>query len=81
MALTWSISVLISKFSFEINQKFKTSLINQLPTRLDIDKKGEVPTLCYSLSTFSDEEDVDLNKVISERVISFSSLFCKIFSH
>jgi hypothetical protein len=52
VALCWSLSILISKFNFTIPLILRLKIIEKLPNDLDIDKKGEIPTICFSLSTF-----------------------------
>jgi hypothetical protein len=83
VALCWSLSILISKFGFTIPLALRVNILEKLPNDLDIDKKGEIPTICFSLSTFFDplstkNEEIELQKLVQEKIIRYSELFCNI---
>lgn len=76
IALSWSTSLLISKFGYNISNQFKKNIIKSLPQQLQIEKKGEVPTICFSISSYL-SEDEDLNLLIKDRISCYSTYFCK----
>jgi hypothetical protein len=78
LALSWSTSLLISKFGYNISDQFKKSIIKSLPQQLEVEKKGEIPTICFSISSYL-SEDEELNQLIKDRISSYSHLFCKIY--
>lgn len=55
-ALIFSISLLVSKFSYNVSYKLRNLLPNKLPDEIDIDKKGDIPTLCFSLTSLIENE-------------------------
>ncbi len=77
VALCWAVSLLITKFNHPINDSMRKNIINCLPRKLENDKKGEVPTICFSISSFL-SEDSQLEEMIKDRITNYSNLFCKI---
>lgn len=60
-ALLFAISLLVSKFNFEVSYKLRTLLAAKLPEEIEIDKKGDIPTLCFSLTSLV-EKDLEPNE-------------------
>jgi hypothetical protein len=52
VALVWSLSILISKFNFTVPLNLRHKIFETLPNELETEKKGEIPTICFSLSMF-----------------------------
>ena len=57
LVLTWSCSLLISKFKFHVPIELRLEVLMKLPETLDLDKKAEIPTLCFGISSFFDKSD------------------------
>ena len=55
LALCWSFSILVTKYNYEIKKELLMKVISGLPNELPTDKKGEIPTLCFSISTLISE--------------------------
>lgn len=79
LALSWSISLLISKYNYPIPDQFKKIIIQALPNKLEIDKKGEIPTICFSISNYAETTDSELEQMIKDKVHNYSETFCIIF--
>lgn len=77
LALCWSVSVLTNKFMYKISPEFETKLINTLPDELPLEKIGDIPTLCFSISTLGKYEAE--HEKIRIKVLRYSHQFCKIF--
>lgn len=54
--MIFSVSLLVSRFDYDVPWKLRNLLANKLPDEIDIDKKGDIPTICFSLSTFTEKE-------------------------
>jgi hypothetical protein len=76
LAICWAVSLLITKFNHEISDKIRKNIINSLPRILDVEKKGEIPTICFSISSFL-SEDQELEEMIRDRITNYSNIFCK----
>ena len=55
--LSWSSSLLISKFKYNIPIELKIGILQKLPDELEIDKKSEIPTICFGISSFFNKND------------------------
>jgi hypothetical protein len=76
LAVCWAVSLLITKFNHDIPDKTRKNIITSLPRNMDVDKKGEIPTICFSISSFL-SEDQELEEMIKDRITNYSNLFCK----
>ena len=54
LAVCWAINIAITKFKITLPINYKLDIINQLPEDLPLDKQGEIPTICFSISNFLD---------------------------
>lgn len=77
LALIWAFSILITQFKYNIPVDLKKSIIRQLPEEIMMDKKGEIPTICFSISSFNSENDKELKNLIEDKVKRYSHYFCK----
>lgn len=59
---------------YKINPELETKLINT-PDELSLDKTGDVPTLCFSISILGKDEDEQ--EKIGRKVLRYSHQFCK----
>jgi len=55
-ALLFSISLLVSKFNYDVSYKLRNLLASKLQDEIELDKKGDIPTLCFSLSSLVENE-------------------------
>ena len=55
-ALLFSVSLLVSKFNYDVSYKLRNLLASKLPDEIEIDKKGDIPTLCFSLKSLVEKE-------------------------
>lgn len=55
-ALIFSVSLLVSKFNFNVSWKLRKLLVDKLSNDFEIDKKADIPTLCFSLTSFIEKE-------------------------
>jgi len=78
LALSWSISILISKFYYPIDSKLRAEIVTKLPNNIPIDKKGEIPSICFSISNYKEENNDALNELIKNKIAHYSTLFCNI---
>jgi hypothetical protein len=83
-ALSWACSLLISKHSINLDYKFIKKLLDSLPDNLDLSQKGEVPTLCLSISSFSDNlsditEKDSVENLLIHKIEQYSKFFCKYY--
>lgn len=78
LAICWAISILISKFNHNVADSMRKSVIISLPKQLENDKKGEVPTLCFSISSFL-SQDPELEELIKNLITNYSTFYCKPF--
>ena len=76
LALCWSVSVLVNKFNYSFTPEFIKKLVDKLPDELPIDKKGDIPTLCFSISTLGDEKDPEMLSKITDKIAKYSQMFC-----
>jgi hypothetical protein len=79
LALCWSSSILINKFGYVFSQEFVKRLVNKLPDELPIDKKGDISTLCFSISTLADENEPEILSLITDKITKYSKMFCNFF--
>ena len=77
LALSWSVSLLITKLGYNVSDSLRKSIINSLPRKLEVEKKGEIPTICFSIASYT-SEDEELNNMITDRITNYSNLFCTI---
>ena len=56
LAVCWAINIGITRFQVYLPIQYRIDIINQLPDDLPIDKHGEIPTICYSISNFLDDK-------------------------
>ena len=68
LALSWSVSLLISKLGYTVNDSLRKTIINCLPRKLEVEKKGEIPTICFSIASYT-----SMNTAL-DLFVSFSSL-------
>ena len=80
LALSWSISILISRFNYPVDLKLKREIIEKLPNNISLDKKGEIPSICFSIANYLEENNDALNESIKNKISHYSSLFCKTFT-
>ncbi len=55
-ALLFSVSLLVSKFSYDVSFKLRNLLATKLPDEIELDKKADIPTLCFSLTSLVEKE-------------------------
>ena len=55
-ALLFSVSLLVSKFNYDVSYKLRNLLASKLQDEIELDKKGDIPTLCFSLSSLVENE-------------------------
>jgi len=55
-ALLFSVSLLVSKFNYDVSYKLRNLLASKLPDEIELDKKGDIPTLCFSLTSLVENE-------------------------
>jgi hypothetical protein len=55
-ALLFSVSLLVSKFNYDVSYKLRNLLASKLLDEIELDKKGDIPTLCFSLSSLVENE-------------------------
>lgn len=80
LALSWAISILISRFNYPVDLKLKQEILEKLPNNIPLDKKGEIPSICFSIANYLEENNVALNESIKNKISHYSSLFCKIIT-
>lgn len=78
LALCWSVSIMVNKFGYTFTLEFTNKLIKKLPDELPIDKKGDIPTLCFSISNLVDEREPELLSIITEKISKYSKVYCNI---
>lgn len=79
LALAWSISILISKFNYNVDARLKQLIVEKLPNNLSVEKKGEIPSICFSISNYGEDGNESLNKSIENKISYYSSFFCKFY--
>jgi hypothetical protein len=77
LAVAWSISILLSKFNYPVDAKLKQLIVEKLPNNISIEKKGEIPSICFSISNYGEEGNEPLNKSIENKISHYSTIFCK----
>ncbi len=55
-ALLFSVSLLVSKFNYDVSYKLRNILTSKLPDEIELDKKADIPTLCFSLASLVEKE-------------------------
>jgi hypothetical protein len=56
LAVCWAINIGITRFDLYLPIQYKIDIIDQLPNELPVEKHGEIPTICYSISNFMDNK-------------------------
>jgi hypothetical protein len=54
--LLFSITLLLSKFGFDVSYKLRNLIVNKFPDKIELDKKGDIPTLCFSMTSLTESE-------------------------
>jgi hypothetical protein len=79
LVLCWSASIMVNKFNYTFTTEFMNKLVKKLPVELPIDKKGDIPTLCFSISNLAEEKEPELLSIITDKISKYSKMFCIIF--
>lgn len=56
LAVCWAINIAITRFNLQLPIQYRIDIIDQLPNDLPVEKQGEIPTICYSISNFMDNK-------------------------
>jgi len=57
--LSWSCSLLISKFKYDIPIQLRVAILQKLPDELEVDRKAEIPTICFGISAFYNKSETE----------------------
>lgn len=60
-ALMYAINILVMKFNYNVSWNLRKLLVEKFPNELSIEKKADIPTICFSLSSIV-EKDIDIEK-------------------
>ena len=52
LAVCWALNIAITRFNLVLPVRYKIDIIDHLPDELPIEKHGEIPTICFSISNF-----------------------------